>query len=103
MGLIRIAPGNFYSSEKKLPAAVEANIKKKYCLDKPWYQQYAIMMGNILRLISATSLKYQGNRSTNHRSPFSYSATIGLLSYVLALIIGLTVGFSRAQTKSMFD
>jgi oligopeptide transport system permease protein len=23
-GLIRVAPGNFYSSEKKLPAAVEA-------------------------------------------------------------------------------
>ena len=31
--LIRIAPGNFYSGEKKLPAAVEANIRKKYGLD----------------------------------------------------------------------
>ncbi|MBA3694480.1 MAG: hypothetical protein H0W77_13765, partial [Acidobacteria bacterium] len=44
--LIRMAPGNFYSSEKKLPAAVEANIKKKYGLDKPVIQQYGIMMWN---------------------------------------------------------
>ena len=38
--LIRMAPGSFYSAEKKLPPAVEANIKKKYGLDKPVIQQY---------------------------------------------------------------
>jgi len=43
-GLIRLAPGNFYSSEKKLPPAIEQNIKKKYGLDKPWYEQYGLMM-----------------------------------------------------------
>ena len=59
-GLIRIAPGNFYSTEKKLPPAVEANIKKKYGLDKPWYQQYGIMMLNILHLDFGDSLRYQG-------------------------------------------
>ena len=37
-GLIRLAPGNFYSGEKKLPPAVEATIRKKYGLDLPWYQ-----------------------------------------------------------------
>src|SRR6266513_1030103 len=46
-GLIRIATGNFYSSEKKLPPAIEENIKKKYGLDKPWYQQYFLMLGNV--------------------------------------------------------
>ena len=33
--LIRLAPGNFYSGEKKLPAAIERNIREKYGLDKP--------------------------------------------------------------------
>ncbi|MGI8467338.1 MAG: ABC transporter permease, partial [Pyrinomonadaceae bacterium] len=37
--LVRLAPGNFYTQEKKLPPAIEANIRKKYGLDKPWYQQ----------------------------------------------------------------
>jgi oligopeptide transport system permease protein len=46
LGLIRLAPGNFYSSEKKLPAAIEKNIREKYGLDKPWYQQYGRTCGH---------------------------------------------------------
>ncbi|MBA2494816.1 MAG: ABC transporter permease [Acidobacteria bacterium] len=104
-GLIRIAPGNFYSSEKKLPPAIEANIKKKYGLDKPWYTQYAIMMGNILRLDFGDSLKYQG-QSVNEiiRRHFPYSATLGILAYILALFLGLTAGIIAAlKQNSAFD
>ena len=46
-GLIRLAPGTFYSTEKKLPPAVEANIKKKYGLDQPVWKQYLLMLGNV--------------------------------------------------------
>ncbi len=104
-GLIRLAPGNFYSGEKKLPPAIEANIKKKYGLDKPWYTQYAIMMGNILRLDFGDSLKYQG-QSVNEiiARHFPYSATMGILAYLLALIIGLTAGIIAAlKQNSAFD
>ena len=82
--LIRIAPGNFYSGEKKLPAAVEANIRKKYGLDKPWYEQYGMMMSNIVRGDFGDSLKYQG-QSVNEiiRRHLPYSATIGILAYFL--------------------
>ena len=104
-GLIRLAPGNFYSGEKKLPPAIEANIKKKYGLDKPWYTQYAIMMGNILRLDFGDSLKYQG-QSVNEiiARHFPYSATMGILAYLLALVIGLTAGIIAAlKQNSAFD
>ena len=104
-GLIRIAPGNFYSTEKKLPPAIEANIKKKYGLDKPWYTQYAIMMGNIVRLDFGDSLKYQG-QSVNEiiARHFPYSATMGILAYLLALIVGLTAGIVAAlKQNSAFD
>jgi len=47
-GLIRLAPGNFYSGEKRLPPAIEKNIREKYGLDKPWYQQYGRMLRNII-------------------------------------------------------
>ena len=63
-GLIRIAPGNFYSSERNLPAAVEANIREKYGLDKPWYEQYGIMMWNIVRGDLANRPNIGGNPST---------------------------------------
>ncbi len=103
--LIRMAPGNFYSAEKKLPAAVEANIKKKYGLDKPVIQQYGIMMWNIVRGDFGDSLKYEG-QSVNEiiRRHFPYSATIGVLAYILALILGLAAGTVAAlKQNSAFD
>jgi oligopeptide transport system permease protein len=104
-GLVRLAPGSFYSAEKKLPAAVEANIKKKYGLDKPWYQQYGIMMGNILRGDFGDSLRYTG-QSVNEIiwRHLPYSATIGILAYLLALIVGIAAGtFAALKQNSGFD
>ena len=99
--LIRIAPGSFYSSEKKLPPAVEANIKKKYGLDKPVLQQYLIMMGNTVRGDFGNSLKYEG-QSVNEiiRRHFPYSATIGILAYILALVVGVSAGIIAALTQN---
>ncbi|MBK6750410.1 MAG: ABC transporter permease [Pyrinomonadaceae bacterium] len=104
-GLIRVSPGNFYSGEKKLPAAVEANIRKKYGLDQPWYTQYGIMMSNIVRGDFGDSVKYQG-QSVNEiiRRHLPYSATIGILAYLLALIVGLSAGTIAAlKQNSAFD
>src|SRR5215475_7897283 len=59
--LIRLAPGNFYSGEKRLPPAIEKNIREKYGLDRPWYEQYGKLMQRIiLHGDFGTSLKYQG-------------------------------------------
>ncbi len=104
-GLIRIAPGNFYSSEKKLPPAIEENIRKKYGLDKPWYQQYGIMIFNVVKLDFGNSLKYQGqsvNEIIGRHLP--YSATIGILAYLLALVVGLSAGIIAAlKQNSIWD
>jgi oligopeptide transport system permease protein len=103
--LIRVAPGNFYSSEKTLPPAIEENIKRKYGLDKPWYQQYLIMMGNVIRGDFGDSLKYQGE-SVNDIiwRHLPYSATIGFLAYLVALIVGLLAGIVAAlKQNSAFD
>lgn len=104
-GLIRMAPGSFYSSERKLPAAVEENIKRKYGLDQPIYVQYGMMMSNILRLDFGDSLNYVG-RSVNEiiNTHLPYSATIGILAYLLALILGLAAGIIAAlKQNSAFD
>lgn len=104
-GLVRLAPGNFYTGEKKLPAAIEANIKKKYGLDQPWYTQYGMMMSNIIRGDFGDSVKYQGqsvNEIITRHLP--YSATIGILGYLLALMIGLSAGtFAALKQNSSFD
>ena len=92
-GLIRLAPGNFYSTEKKLPPAIEKNIRAKYGLDKPWYVQYGKMMWNIVRLDFGNSLKYE-NETVNDilRRTLPVSATLGILAYLLALAVGVFFG-----------
>ncbi len=104
-GLIRLAPGNFYSDERALPPAIEENIKRKYGLDKPIYQQYLIMMGNVVRGDFGDSLKYQG-QSVNEIifRHLPYSATVGVLAYLLALVFGLSAGIIAAlRQNSAFD
>lgn len=104
-GLIRIAPGNFYISERALPEAVERNIREKYGLDRPWYEQYGKMMLNIVKGDFGNSLKYRGqpvNEIIARHLP--YSATIGILAYLLALLVGLTTGIIAAlKQNSAFD
>ncbi len=101
-GLIRLAPGNFYSGEKKLPAAIEKNIREKYGLDKPWYQQYGRTMWNILRHGDfGTSLKYEGQSvNTIIARSLPVSAAIGILAYILALVFGIVAGSIAALKQN---
>lgn len=101
-GLIRLAPGNFYTGEKRLPPAIEKNIREKYGLDKPWHVQYRRTMGNILRHFDfGTSLKYEG-QSVNAiiARSLPVSATVGILAYLLALLVGITAGSIAALKQN---
>lgn len=104
-GLVRLAPGNFYTGEKPLPKAIEANIREQYGLDKPWIQQYGRMMGRILKLDFGTSLSYEG-KSVNAiiARSLPVSASVGILAYLLALIVGIAVGSIAAlKQNSVWD
>jgi oligopeptide transport system permease protein len=101
-GLVRMAPGNFYSGEKRLPPAIEQNIREKYGLNKPWYQQYGRTMWGIIRHFDfGTSLKYEG-QSVNKiiARSLPVSATVGILAYLLALIVGIPVGSLAALKQN---
>jgi len=100
--LIKLAPGNFYSGEKRLPAAIEKNIREKYGLDKPWYQQYGRTMWNILRHGDfGTSLKYEGQSvNTIIARSLPVSASVGILAYILALIVGIIAGSIAALKQN---
>ncbi len=104
-GLIRLAPGNFYSGEKKIPKSIENNIREKYGLNKPWYVQYGRTMSHIVRLDFGTSLKYEG-QSVNAIIARSVpvSAGIGFLAYLLALSVGVFIGSVAAlKQNSVWD
>ncbi|HEY0173152.1 MAG TPA: ABC transporter permease subunit [Pyrinomonadaceae bacterium] len=99
--LIRLAPGNFYEGERKLPASIEKNIRAKYGLDQPVYVQYGHVMGNILRLDFGNSLRYE-NETVNEilRRTVPVSAAIGVSAYLLALLVGVTMGTVAALKQN---
>src|ERR1044071_8050169 len=99
--LIRLAPGNFYASERKLPPAVEKNIRAKYGLDQPWYVQYGRVMKNILSLDFGNSLKYE-TESVNEvlLRTVPVSAALGICAYLLALLVGTTMGTLAALKQN---
>lgn len=100
-GLIRLAPGSFYTGEKRIPPAIEKNIREKYGLNQPWYVQYGKMMGRVLRGDFGDSLTYPG-QSVNQilKRSLPVSATLGVLAYLLALIVGLTAGTLAALKQN---
>jgi oligopeptide transport system permease protein len=101
-GLIKLAPGNFYSGEKRLSPSIEKHIREKYGLDKPWYQQYGKTMWPIVSdLDFGTSLRFEGQSvNTIIRRSLPISAAIGILAYILALIVGITVGSIAALKQN---
>src|SRR6266704_87307 len=104
-GLIRLAPGNFYSGEKNIPKELEANIRAKYGLDRPWYVQYGRMLGHVVRLDFGISLKYEGQSVIKIiMSSLPVSASIGITAYLLALVLGIAIGSIAAlRQNSIWD
>jgi len=100
--LIKLAPGNFYSGEKRLPPAIEKAVRDKYGLDKPWYQQYGKTMWSIVRHLDfGTSLRYEGQSvNTIIKRSLPVSAAVGILAYLLALIVGVTAGSIAALKQN---
>lgn len=100
-GLIRLAPGNFYTAEKKLAPAIEQNLREKYGLNKPWYVQYRRALWNMVRFDFGNSLKYEG-QSVNQilLRALPVSATLGLCAYLFALAVGITTGTLAALRQN---
>lgn len=99
--LIRLAPGNFYTGEKKLAPAIEQNLREKYGLNKPWYVQYRKVLWNIARFDFGNSQKYEG-QSVNQilLRALPVSATLGLCAYLFALAVGITTGTLAALRQN---
>lgn len=100
-GLIRLAPGNFYDSERGLSAAVVRNIRERYGLDQPWYVQYGKAMLQIAQLDFGFSRRYQEqtvNEILWRAAPIS--ATLGLSAYLIALVLGVTFGTLAALKQN---
>lgn len=96
--LMHSAPGGPFTSEKKLPPQVEANINARYGLDEPLYQQiYTYVKNIVIHFDFGPSFRYK-DRSVNDliSSGFPVTLTYGSISALVAVLIGVSMGIIAA-------
>lgn len=86
---------------KTLPPQTIENYKKKYGLDKPVHEQYAIFLKNVLTKGDlGSSIKYPGREvSTVIKETAPVSGRIGGQAMIIGLTIGIVLGIIAALNR----
>jgi oligopeptide transport system permease protein len=103
--LLHATPGGPFDSERKVSAAVLANLQAKYHLDLPLWQQYLLYLKSLLQGDLGASFRY-ADWSVNDlvANALPVSAVIGGGSLLLSVVIGVAVGIVAAlRQNSMVD
>lgn len=96
--LMHAIPGDPFTSDKKLPPQVLANLQAKFGLDKPLHTQYSnYFKGIITNFDFGVSMKNEG-KTVNDIITYSFptSAKLGGVSIVFTLLIGVLMGVAAA-------
>lgn len=99
--MMRAAPGGPFSTDRKLPPAIELQIKAKYGLDKPLYVQYFDYIGGVIQGDFGPSLRNK-DRSVAEliAEGLPVSATIGGCAMALAFLIGGLLGITAGLKQN---
>jgi len=103
--LIRVAPGGPFSSEKKLPPQIQANIEAKYHLNEPLIQQYGRYLWNVVKGDLGPSYKYK-DYDVNYYIGISLpiSMVLGCLALFIAIVLGMSAGMiSSLRQNTWWD
>ncbi len=104
--LMFAAPGGPFNAERPLPPQVLANIEAKYGLDQPYWKQIVDYVWNVVAHFDfGPSFKYK-DRSVNDiiAQGFPVTLTYGFWSFVVAVIVGVTLGvFAAIRHNTWID
>lgn len=101
--LVRLAPGGPFTKERKIPAAIEAQIMARYNLDGTLWEQFTTYLGVRKNSAGAYSGLLQGDLqlSTKYRDrsvreilaqSLPISATLGIAAFLIATTAGVWLG-----------
>lgn len=95
--LLHLTPGGPFDSERKVSAAVLANLEAKYHLDLPLWQQYLYYLKGLLQGDLGASFRY-ADWSVNDlvAKALPVSLLIGGSSLAISLFIGVALGIAAA-------
>jgi ABC-type dipeptide/oligopeptide/nickel transport system permease component len=96
--MMRQIKGNpFRKTDRAVPAAIQANLDRKFHLDEPWYVQYADYVKGVFSLDLGPSLVLR-NQSVNDivKSHFPVSLELGAYAFLFAIVAGVPLGMLAA-------
>lgn len=103
--LLHATPGGPFDSDRKVSAAVLANLQAKYHLDLPLWQQYLLYLKGLLQGDLGASFRY-ADWSVNDlvASALPVSLAIGGSAMLLSAVIGVALGIVAAlRQNSLVD
>ncbi len=99
--MIRLAPGGPFSSERAVPAEIEANLNRVYHLDQPLIIQYWHYLRSVLVGDFGPSFSYKDYNVTELIwNGFPVSMQLGLSAVFLAVLIGSALGTLAALKQN---
>lgn len=104
--LMHQAPGGPWDREgRQLSPAVIANLNAKYGLDKPLWQQFALYIWGALHFDFGDSTRSPGQHvSTLLLESWPYTMTLGIVTFILLVPIGIGLGVIAAlRQNSLVD
>ena len=104
--MMRHIQGNpFRHSERAVSPEIQANLDRKFNLDKPWYVQYLLYVKGVATFDLGPSLVLR-SQSVNDivREHFPKSLELGFLAMLFAIVFGIPLGVIAAlRPNTVFD
>ena len=105
-GLMKNIGGNpFRRTERAVPPAIQANLERRFNLDKPWYEQYALYVKGVFTWDFGPSLVLRGREVKDIvEEQFPRSIKLGVLAFMWAIIFGIPAGvFAALRPNTAYD
>jgi oligopeptide transport system permease protein len=102
--LMKNIGGNpFRKTERAVTPQTQANLERKFNLDKPWYQQYALYVKDVFTFDFGPSLARPGQNVNRYvKEQFPRSIKLGILAFIWAILLGLPAGIIAALRPNSF-
>ena len=99
--LLHATPGGPFDGDRKVSAAVLANLQAKYHLDQPLWKQYLLYLDSLRHGDLGASFRY-ADWSVNSlvRQALPVSLTVGGVSMLISIIVGITLGIFAALYRN---
>ena len=97
----QIAGSPFRHTERAVPASIQANLERKFNLDRPWYMQYLYYVKGVFTLDFGPSLVLRG-RDVNDiiKEHFPKSIELGVYAFIFAICLGVPLGIVAALKQN---